>query len=177
MLSHAKKRFKNFEAKVTFVQSNLRNQGWTQTLEGTYDAVVSSFVTHTIPDNIKALYQELFKIVSPGGCFLACDVFPPPGPDLEEVYRKYRILEFQHQIKLKTGVEKSLQEVEQLLHERRQNYKAFFSDSDKILAVGTPTVINHLEWLKAAGFDEVDCLWKHTRTAIIGGFRHHNLLE
>jgi len=173
MLSHARKRLKNFEGKVSFVQSNLRNPGWAQTIDGTYNAVVSSFLTHTIPDNVKALYQELFKLVSPGGCFLTCDVFPPPGSALEKIYHKSRLMEFQYRIKMKTGVEKSLQEVEQLLNERRQSYKAFFNDSDKILAVGTPTVMNHLEWLKNAGFDEVDCLWKHTRNAVIGGFRHN----
>jgi len=35
-------------------------------------------------------------------------------------------------------------------------------------------MLKQIEWLKEAGFDEVDCLSKHNRSAIIGGFRHHN---
>ncbi len=37
---------------------------------------------------------------------------------------------------------------------------------------GARAILNQLEWLKQAGFDEVDCLWKDTRSAIFGGFRH-----
>jgi ubiquinone/menaquinone biosynthesis C-methylase UbiE len=61
MLSHARQNLANFKEKVTFVQSNLQNPGWAQTLEGTYDAVVSSFLTHTIPDSIQTLYKELIR--------------------------------------------------------------------------------------------------------------------
>ena len=172
MLSHAKERLENFKAQVTFLQSNLRDSGWSKNVDGTFDAVVSSFVTHTIPDNIKALYGELFALVNPEGCFLSCDVFPPPGPALEQIYHKSRLADRQYGIKTKTGVEKTLQEVEQLLHERREGYKALYGCNQRILSVGSPTVFEHLECLKQAGFDEVDCLEKHTRNAIIGGFRH-----
>ncbi|MFC1977692.1 hypothetical protein ACFLWS_05460 [Chloroflexota bacterium] len=43
---------------------------------------------------------------------------------------------------------------------------------------GTPdarAILNQLEWLKQAGFDEVDCLWKDRPSAIFGGFRHKRL--
>ncbi|MGD0450868.1 MAG: methyltransferase domain-containing protein [Candidatus Bathyarchaeia archaeon] len=174
MLSHARQQLTKFEGKVTFVQSNLRGPDWMQTIKGTYDGVVSSFVTHTIPDRVKELYQEVFRLLNPSGCFLSCDVFSPPGSELERIYHKSRLVDFQYLIKTKTGVEKSLQEVEQLLSDRSKSYKTFFEKSDKIFSVGAPTVMNHLEWLKEAGFDEVDCLWKHARNAIVGGFRNRS---
>ena len=80
MLSHARERLEGFKEKVTFAQANLRNSGWSKSVDGTFDAVVSSFVTHTIPDKIKTVYSELFGLVNSGGCFLSCDIFPPPGP-------------------------------------------------------------------------------------------------
>ena len=172
MLSHARERLEKFGGKVTFVQGNLRNSGWSKAVDGTFDAIVSSFVTHTIPDKIKTVYQELFALVTSDGCFLSCDVFPPPGPALERIYHKSRLIDRQYGIKIKTGVDKTLPEVEQQLLERRESYKAFFKADDRILTIGSPTVMNHLEWLKQAGFDEVDCLEKHTRNAIIGGFKH-----
>lgn len=174
MLSHARERLEKFKGKVTFVQSNLQNSGWSKAVDGTFNAVVSSFVTHTIPDKIKTLYQELFGLVNSDGCFLACDVFPPPGPVLERIYHKSRLVDRQYGIKMKTGADKTLTEVEQQLNERRESYKAFFKGTNRILSIGSPTVMNHLEWLKEAGFDEVDCLEKHARSAIIGGFRHSN---
>ena len=173
MLSHAKERLEKFKDKVAFVQSNLQEPGWSKAVRGTFDAVVSSFVTHTIPNQIKTLYQEIFGVVnSEKGCFLSCDLFAPPGSVLERIYHKSRLIDRQYGIKLKTGVDKTISEVQQLLNERRKNYKAFFNADDRILTIGSPTVMNHLEWLREAGFDEVDCLEKHTRNAIIGGFRH-----
>jgi tRNA (cmo5U34)-methyltransferase len=174
MLSHARVRLEKYREKVTFVESNLRTLGWSKAVGGSFDAVVSSFVTHTISDKIKAVYQELFGLVNSEGCFLSCDVFPPPGTVLERIYHKSRLVDRQYGIKIKTGVEKTIPEVEQLLRERRESYKAFFNAGDRILTVGSPTVMNHLEWLKEAGFDEVDCLEKHTRNAVIGGFRHNH---
>lgn len=172
MLSHARQQLTKYEEKVTFVEGNLRNPDWMQAIKGTYDGVVSSFVTHTLPDRVKELYREVFQLINPGGCFLSCDVFSPPGPALERIYHKSRLVDFQFLIETKTGAKKNLQEVEQLLNDRSKSYKTFFEESDKIFSVGLPTVMNHLEWLKEAGFDEVDCLWKHTRNAVIGGFRH-----
>ncbi len=172
MLSHARERLEKFKGKTTFVQSNLQNSGWSKAVDGTFDAVISSFVTHTIPDKVKAVYQEVFGLVNSEGCFLSCDIFPPPGPALEQIYHKSRLVDRQYGIKAKTGVEKTIPEVEKLLNERREGYKAFFKGNDRILRIGSPTVMNHLEWLRDAGFDEVDCLEKHTRNAIIGGFKH-----
>ncbi|MFC2071918.1 class I SAM-dependent methyltransferase [Chloroflexota bacterium] len=37
---------------------------------------------------------------------------------------------------------------------------------------GPRPISNQLEWLKQAGFDEVDCFWKDMFRAIFGGFRH-----
>ena len=73
---------------------------------------------------------------------------------------------------MRTGEEKTILEVEQQLNERREGYKSFFEGDNQILSIGSPTVMDHLRWLGEAGFDEVDCLEKHTRNAVIGGFRH-----
>jgi tRNA (cmo5U34)-methyltransferase len=172
MLSHARQNLANFKEKVTFVQSNLQNPGWAQTLEGTYDAVVSSFLTHTIPDSIQTLYKELFGLVNSQGCFLSCDIFSPPGSALEGIYYKTKLRDHQYLIKMKTGTEKSLSEVEQVLHVRSQSYKELFGNSDAMKSKNAPTLMKHLQWLADAGFNEVDCLMKHTNNAIISGFRH-----
>ncbi|MGO8805213.1 MAG: class I SAM-dependent methyltransferase [Candidatus Bathyarchaeia archaeon] len=174
MLRHAQERLGKFGERVAFVQSNLRNFGWSKAVGGTFDSVVSSFVTHTVPDKIDTLYRELFGLVNPAGCFLSCDIFPPPGPVLERIYHKSRLIDRQSGIKMKTGADKTIPEVQQQLNERRKGYKAFFNADDRILTIGSPTVITHLKWLSEAGFDEVDCLEKHSRSAIIGGFRHNH---
>ncbi len=172
MLAHAQQKLEQFSEQVTFVKSDLRDTAWTQVIEGVFDAVVSSFVMHTIPNSIKETYREVFGLVKPGGCFLACDIFASPGITLEKAYLKARLIAYQDTIKAETGVEKTLQEVEQELHERRRSRNAAWPGRVRSRSVRFPTLINHLEWLGQAGFDEVDCLWKDMRRAIIGGFKH-----
>ena len=172
MLIHARQRLKPFSEQVIFAQSDLQNPAWLQVTEGTFDAVLSSFVMHTIPNRTREIYRELFGRVNPGGCLLNGDVFAPPGPVLERAYLKARLIAYQATIKAETGVGKSLAEAEQELRERRRNRGTYFSDRVRSWSVGFSTLVNHLEWLSEAGFEEVDCLWKDMSRAIIGGFRH-----
>jgi tRNA (cmo5U34)-methyltransferase len=172
MIAHARQQLEKFSEQVTFVKSDLRDPAWPNVIEGVFDAVVSSFVMHTIRDSTRETYREVFSLVKRGGCFLTCDIFPPPGTMFEKTYLKARLIAYQDRIKVETGVEKNLQEVEQELHERRRNREAAFPGRVRSRAVRAPTFINHLEWLGQAGFDEVDCLWKDMRQAIIGGFKH-----
>lgn len=170
MLSHAKEQLKAFKEKITFVQGNLQERGWSKNL-GAFDAVVSSFVTHTIPNHIKALYEELYGTIKPSGCFLSCDIIPPPGPTLRTIYHKAHMADHQYKVKMETGTEKPIQEIELQFHKRRENYRAFLKDKDRD-TTGSPSIVEHLCWLREAGFDEMDCLEKHARNAIIGAFKH-----
>jgi tRNA (cmo5U34)-methyltransferase len=172
MLAHARQQLAQFSEQVTFVKSDLRDPAWPQVIEGAFDAVVSSFVMHTVPNSIRETYGEVFGLVKLGGCFLTCDIFSPPGSMLEKAYLKARLLVYQDTIKAETGVEKNLQEVERELHERWRRRNAAFPGRVRSRSVRAPALINHLEWLGQAGFDEVDCLWKDMRRAIIGGFKH-----
>jgi tRNA (cmo5U34)-methyltransferase len=170
MITHAKEQLAKFTGKVTFTQVNLRNPGWSKSLDGCFDAVVSSFVTHTMPDSVKELYEELYGLVKSEGYFLSCDIYSPPGMVFAKIYHRISLEDVQYRIKMKTGVERSLSEVEELLRERREKYLAFFQDSADA-GLKKPTVMEHLALLKEIGFDEVDCLLKYKSNAIIGGFR------
>jgi len=172
MLSHARKELAEYETRTTFVQSDLMNPGWSQSIKGPFDAGVSSFVTHTVPERVKAIYAEVFSLVSPGGLFLSCDSVSPSGPDLQQIVRRSQLVEYQDRIKARTGVQRSLEDIEQRLRERRRRYQAFFEGRDEISSLSTLTLANHLQWLKDAGFDEADCLWRQGRAAIVAGVRH-----
>jgi len=73
---------------------------------------------------------------------------------------------------MQTGAEKSLQEVHGMLRQRREKYRAFVAKDSRVESAIKPTVIDHVAWLKGAGFAEVDCLMKYRNNAVIGGFRH-----
>ena len=140
-------------------------------VQGHFDAVISSFLTHTILDSVERLYTEVYSLVKAGGCFLSCDFYSPPGPILDRMYHRLALQDFQARIKQKTGVEKSLEEVHLLLRERRKKYRTFHTENEEEASIKL-TVLDHLALLKKAGFDEVDCLVKYRNNGVIGGFRH-----
>lgn len=172
MLGHARERLQQFSGRVTFVESDLKHPAWLQTIEETFDAVASSLVFHTVPTRVRKIYGEIFHMVKAGGCFLSGDHVAPPGPAVGRVYYKANLAAHQAMVKAETGLEKGLAEVEQELRERRRFRWASWSNRPQGLPSGAVTLLNHLEWLRQAGFDEVDCLWKDMRRAVIGGFKH-----
>jgi tRNA (cmo5U34)-methyltransferase len=172
MLTHARQQLLQFSDKVTFVKSDLQDPEWTKVVEGEFDAVVSSLVFYTVPDRIPEIDSEVFPLVKAGGCFMICDNIAPPGPMIEKVYFKSRLIAYQGIIKAETGIEKNLANVEQELREQRRLREDSFPHRIRNTSIKAINLMNQLDWLKQAGFDEVDCLWKEMRRAIISGFKH-----
>lgn len=172
MLGHAKQHLIQYTNQVSFVQSDLSTVDWAKPISGKFEGVVSSLVMHTVPSHIREIYGKVYDLVKPGGCFVFADTAISPEPVMEKVYLRIRLKTLQAAMKAETGIEKSLEDIEMELNEKRQS-----RDKDAPKRVRNPlrktlTLINHLEWLREAGFSEVDCFWKDMQRAIIGGFRH-----
>lgn len=172
MLARAQEKLAAFPGQVTFVKSDFRDPAWTHSIPGTFDAVVSSVAIHNVtehtrtadPSRIRDIFAEVFPLVKPGGCFLDYDHVYAPGPVIEGIYRKVRVAaETDVKVEEEMGVQGA---------EVRQPQRDKDGPSPNFVEGISRTVQIHLEWLKQAGFDEVDCLWKEARFAIIGGFRY-----
>jgi tRNA (cmo5U34)-methyltransferase len=172
MLKHAKTQLAKFSTQVTYIQSDLRTAGWSHTVEGKFDAVICSFLTHTMLPQVEALYGEVYGLVESGGCFLSCDFYYAPGPKFDGVYHRLTLREFQVRIKQQTGEEKSLEQIHEILMQRREKYRSAHGGNDEHKAKHSFTVYDHLSWLKKAGFNEVDCVVKYKNNAVIGGLRY-----
>ncbi|MBI4332414.1 MAG: class I SAM-dependent methyltransferase [Chloroflexi bacterium] len=176
MLTRSGERLAPFSGQVTFVKSDFRDPGWTRPIPGMFDAVVSSVAIHNVTDHartadpgrIRGIFAEVFRLVKPGGCFLDYDHMYAPGPVTEEVYRKVRAAS-QADVKAEDEMETRVRGMELKLHEAEGDNDG---PSSNLAAATSRTVQTHLEWLKEAGFDEVDCFWKEMRFAILGGFRY-----
>jgi tRNA (cmo5U34)-methyltransferase len=81
MLQRARERFGG-EGQVWVVEHDLEEPLPGEAL-GTFDAVVSSIAIHHLEDGRKrALYEEVFALLEPGGAFLNLDRVASPTPAL-----------------------------------------------------------------------------------------------
>jgi tRNA (cmo5U34)-methyltransferase len=121
--------------------------------DGAYDAVVSSLALHhlvTDEDKMR-FYRRIFACLLPGGAFYNGDVVLGSGAHLQAVYmRQWRAF-----------MRRSISDEE---IERKWIPKYESEDRPARLP-------DHLEWLRRAGFSDVDVLWKRYNFAVYGGIK------
>jgi tRNA (cmo5U34)-methyltransferase len=147
MFGHSRQRLAWAGDRVSYVKADLFDPAWNQAFDGQFDAVVSAIAIHNIrsAERIHAIYREIFPLVCQGGCFLNYDRIPPVSALLAAVYHHAanRVMPAQG---------------------TRLSTRATHTEDPA-------TLENQLRWLREAGFDVSDCLWKDLQVAIIGGFR------
>ncbi len=82
MFAHARDRLAWAADRVSYAKSDLMQPAWTKDLGAPFDAIVSAIAIHNVrsPERIHAIYEEIAALLSPGGCFINCDlVFGPPA--------------------------------------------------------------------------------------------------
>jgi tRNA (cmo5U34)-methyltransferase len=133
MIARLRERFAD-DAAVTIVAHDLDRP--LPALLDDFDAVVSSFAIHHLADARKrALYEEIYRTLRPGGLFCNLEHVASATPSLHEAFLA------------------------------RLNVAPADEDpSNKLLDVET-----QLQWLRAIGFEDVDCHWKWRELALLVG--------
>jgi tRNA (cmo5U34)-methyltransferase len=119
--------------------------------DGAYDAVVSSLALHhlvTDEDKMR-FYQRIFARLLPGGAFYNGDVVLGASAHLQAMYMRQWRAFMQRTI--------SDEEIEGKWFPKYQS-------EDR-----PARLLDHLKWLRQAGFSEVDVLWKRYNFAVYGG--------
>lgn len=148
MLARARQRF----AGGAGVNVGFEVRDYTQgSLGGPWDLVVSALSIHHLDDGAKrALFARIFEALRPNGLFVNAEQVLGPTPAAEARYRRL----WDEQV-LASGVDRREYEraVERMLHDR------------------CATLADQLEWMREAGFTEVDCAFKQWRFAVYFGMR------
>jgi len=131
---------------------------WTESVRshGPFDAVVSGFSIHHQPDHRKrALYREIFELLTPGGWFVNIEHVAPSCSTTTRLFDATMI--------------ESIHRLHPHLS-RATVSRRFVRRVDKEANLLAP-VDRQCDWLHAIGFTEVDCYLKVYELAVFGGCR------
>ena len=138
MIEVAKERFKESTSHFQFVVDDYKNLQSSQR----FDLAVSSLSIHHLTDSEKKdLFNRVYAALNKNGLFINIDQIKGPTPFLQELYWT-RWLE---EVREKGAEDEKIRES----IERRVTY-----DQDALLT-------DQLQWLKDAGFVNVDCIYKN----------------
>lgn len=144
MLDQAKTRFAG-QNDISFETADMASAA----LGGPYDLVISALAIHHLDHGQKrALLGRIYAALGPGGLFVNAEQVLGPSRVAETRYRRLWRAHAAARGVSETEIEKALQ---RMAHDQ------------------CATVADQLDWLRQAGFTDVDCSYKSWRFAVLGG--------
>ena len=159
MLAMTTKNLRN-PSRARVLNADFSDRDWMKCFgtETRFDVVVSGFAIHHQPDERKKeIYAEIFELLTAGGVFLNLEHVSSATEEGEKMHRSIFVdylLRF-HEAK---GVPKTREEIESVYYDR----------SDKQENILAPVDLQ-CQWLRAIGYEDVDCFFKIFELALIGG--------
>ncbi len=158
MLAAAASRLAAFGDRFTQVQADIADRDWR--VAGRYGGVMTSLAVHHLDAAGKQqLYRDLHDLLPPGGVFVMADLIEPTGPVARRIAAQ--------------AWEQSVAEESQRLFGTDEALAAFRQTEWNYYRQAGPdsfdmpsSVAEHLTWLAAAGFAEVDLAWLYAGHAI-----------
>ena len=139
MLGVAKDRFAGRAGQFEYVVRDYREL---QDVDA-YDLVISSLsIHHLIHEDKRTLFHQIYAALKDGGVFVHIDQIRGETPYLQDVYWDLWLQKVRESGAPEEQIQESI--------DRRQTY-----DIDATLA-------DQIQWLKEAGFTDVDCVFRHT---------------
>lgn len=160
MLEQARERLAVYGERAGVVEADLETPLWLQTIQGPFDAVISGFAIHHLPDERKqVLYREVHALLFDGGAFVNSEHVASPTRPVEEMFED-AMTEHLYFRRKERGDAVTLEQVRQ----------EFLTRPDRAANI-LVSVEEQCRWLRAIGFRHVDCFWKYFELAIFGGFK------
>jgi tRNA (cmo5U34)-methyltransferase len=160
MLEQARTRLAALGARAAAAEADLATPAWRDAVQGPFDAVVSGFAIHHLPDDRKCtLYREIFDLLADPGTFVNCEHVASATPRVEEMFDD-AMTEHLWRRRRDRGEDVTLEQVR----------KEFLERPDRAANILAP-VEEQCRWLRDIGFRDVDCFWKYFELAIFGGRR------
>ena len=158
MIAAARERLSSYAGRWEYVTGDLSQAAWTAALPaGRYDAVVSAFCIHHLPDERKrALYREACDLLEPGGLFLNWEHVSTRGLG-DGMLEEWMV--------------ESLLEAERTRPQPRPDDEVLrdYFDSAEADILAHPQ--DQCSWLREAGFVDADVFFQIPEIAVFGGVK------
>ncbi|WP_051208145.1 class I SAM-dependent methyltransferase [Propionicicella superfundia] len=163
------------DAQVQVVEGDLDTPEWVRTVDGPFDAVISSTALHWLsPDVLARVYGELAPLIAPGGVFLNGDDLlydATSNPTLRRVAAADD--REQQQRCFGDGVDTwddwwAAASAAPAYAEAVARRSTVWAESGGVMPVSLGF---HLEALRSAGFAEVGTVWQHLDDYVVAGIR------
>jgi SAM-dependent methyltransferase len=120
--------------------------------------VISGYSIHHQEDEIKyRIYEDIYKILKPGGIFLNLEHVASPNPKIEKLFDEM-FVDGLYAYHVETGGKDS----------RKEIADKFYNREDKVLNKLT-LVEKQVVWLQEIGYINTDCFFKLFELALFGG--------
>jgi tRNA (cmo5U34)-methyltransferase len=160
MLAQAREQLVEFEAQLTFENCDYGDPAWIDRILAfrPFDAIVSGYSIHHQPDARKrAVYQEIFSLLKPGGWFVNIEHVSSAAETNIDLFEGHYV-SARHAMERQNGGARS---IEQIAEEYRNR-------PDKAANILSSVEIQ-CDWLRELGYEEVDCYFRIYELAVVAG--------
>jgi len=159
MLSVAREQLRSFADRVEFVVADFHKLGWPRGASlKPFDAIVSGFAMQALPaERKRALYADLHQLLLPEGIFIRFDHVASATRWTESTWDDY-IIDAIFGVELKKAPRRSRADV------ARDYYRKAAKEGNV-----PPPLEVECDWLREAGFENVECFHKIRELAMFGG--------
>jgi ubiquinone/menaquinone biosynthesis C-methylase UbiE len=158
-LDAARQQLQAHDCHAEFVCADFSDPGWQRHVapDAPFDAVVSGLALHQAPDPRKrVLFREIFDLLAPGGLFIAIEVVASTTRWTGSIWDDFMIdAIFGRALREWPGAS------------RADVARDYFARAENSIA---PLEVQ-CDWLREAGFADVDCFLKVAELAVFGGRR------
>ncbi len=154
MIAEGEQHMAAFGGRYRYVEFDMLASEWPEAVPARVDAVVSALSIHHLPDVRKrAIFREIFERIEPGGWYVNYDPIRAPDSALEAIWERVND-RYEPDAPFKRA-HRSPQELA-----RYENHVRYMIPLEP-----------QLQWLREAGFANVDVFWKRLDWVIYGGCR------
>jgi SAM-dependent methyltransferase len=160
MIATAREKCDVFKDRCQIVKQDYSKENWTDSIidRVPVDIIISGYSIHHQEDEVKyRIYEDVFKILKPGGVFLNLEHVASPDQEIEILFDEM-FVDGLYAYHIESGGENT----------RKEIADKYYNREDKVLNKLT-LVEQQVEWLRKIGFVNTDCFFKLFELALFGG--------